>query len=553
MRNFFPQFPRRKVTELDGLWDFVFLGGAALAALHVKELIYLDRLPVPSAFDAYPRYAGKRGVAVYRTTFAMPPGSSGEIEFEAAGPFCQIYLDGEPVMSHQPNYTRFVVPLAASGQGEHELAVAVDNRFDRQQSPLVDPSFDFYNYGGIIRSVRVHELPPSAITSCRVTPLDLAGNIEVAVKSAGPERPMTAMIDGIGLGEVAGPCFRLKVPQPALWSHRSPNLHLLTLDNGNDAIVVRFGIRTVAAADGKILLNGGEVKLLGVCRHEAHAQFGPALPYQQLVQDIELIRDSGCNFVRGAHYPQDPRFLDLCDENGILVFEENLGWGQSADYLADPEFIRLQVASTLEMIEASYNHPCVIMHGFLNEGESSREEGRRCYQLLIDTVRKHDPSRLVVYASNKYQKDLFLSGTDVVCFNLYPGWYDAFDKEELHDEILPRIASELAFVQSHPELRGKPFLISEIGAAALYGWRDPLHGPWTEEFQAEYLRIVCQEVVDNDAIAGVAIWQFCDCRTYNCGRALGRARAFNNKGILDEYRRPKQSYGVVKAVFDANK
>lgn len=553
MRNCFPQFSRRKVTELDGLWDFVFLGGTELANLQVNDLVYPDRLPVPSVFDAYPRYAGKRGAAVYRTTFAVTPGRCGEIEFEAAGPYCQIYLDGKLVMSHQPNYTRFVVPLAASERSERELAVAVDNRFNRRQSPLVDPSFDFYNYGGIPRSVRVHELPSSAITGCRVTPLDLAGNIEVAVNIAGPVRRLRAAVDGVDLGEVEGPSFRLRVPEPMLWSPQCPHLHLLTLDNGIDAVTVRFGIRTVTAADGKIWLNGEAVKLLGVCRHEAHAQFGPALPYQQLVQDIELLRDLGCNFVRGAHYPQDPRFLDLCDENGLMVFEENLGWGQSVSYLADPEFIRLQVVSTIEMIEASYNHPCVIMRGFLNEGESNREEGRLCYQTLIDTVRKYDPSRLAVYASNKYQKDLFLAGVDVVCFNLYPGWYDAFDNEELHDEILPRLASELAFVQSRPELRGKPFLISEIGAAALYGWRDPLHGPWTEEFQAEYLRIVCQEVVDNDAIAGVALWQFCDCRTYNCGRALGRARAFNNKGILDEYRRPKQAYSVVKAVFGKDK
>ena len=60
---------------------------------------------------------------------------------------------------------------------------------------------------------------------------------------------------------------------------------------------------------------------------------------------------------------------------------------------------------------------------------------------------------------------------------------------------------------------------------------------------------MCQEVISNKRINGVALWQFCDCRTYNCGRAERRPRAFNNKGTVDEYRRPKEAYEVVKRVF----
>ena len=259
----------------------------------------------------------------------------------------------------------------------------------------------------------------------------------------------------------------------------------------------------------------------------------------------------GSNFVRGSHYPQDRRFLDLCDESGLLIFEESLGWGHKKEHFVNEKFVNGQIYQTTQMIDYSYNNPCVIMRGFLNEGESDVEEARNCYESLIKLLRERDPSRLVTYASFKRRTDLFLEQVDVVCYNTYPGWYNADDEENPLDSVLPKIRSDVEFLQSRPDLKDKPFILSEIGGGAIYGWHDNLHGHWTEEFQAELLKIVCNEVMDNQLITGVSIWQFCDCRTYNCGRALKRPRAFNNKGVVDEYRRPKQSYDIVKSSFNA--
>ena len=95
----------------------------------------------------------------------------------------------------------------------------------------------------------------------------------------------------------------------------------------------------------------------------------------------------------------------------------------------------------------------------------------------------------------------------------------------------------------------KPFLISEIGAEALLGFRDPLKTYWSEEYQADYLDTVCDYFKRHDRINGLALWQFSDGRTYAASNVLGRPRAFNNKGTLDEYRRPKLAYDVVKKQF----
>lgn len=545
---------------LDGIWEFCFLPDCGdPETLDPAGIETPDPIPVPSAFDAYPAWAGRRGTALYRRRFPMTPGRAGELEFESAGMWVRVWIDGVPCGEHTPGYVPFTIPVPPADAPVREVTVVVDNRQDRKRAPLYERFFDFYCYGGIFRSVTLYELPELFFRRCEVAPRDAAAGIvsvklELAPAFTG-ERPLRFAFDSgaelersvrfeAGMAEL-----ELTVPSPRLWSPESPQLHTLRVDAGTDDVTVRFGLRELRTEAGRILLNGRPVKLLGVCRHEAHPQFGPALPDAQLVQDLQLIRRLGCNFVRGVHYPQDRRFLELCDELGILVWEESLGWGQNRTHFTDPIFVAAQLEQTRAMIRASYNHPCVILRGFLNEGESDAEEARNCYESLIRLIREEDPGRLVTYASFKRRTDLFLDQVDVIGYNTYPGWYNAVDDENPVEQVLPKMRSDIAFLQGRPELRDKPLIFSEIGGGAIYGWHDALNGPWTEEFQEELLRTICREVVRNRRIAGVALWQFCDCRTCNCGRALGRPRAFNNKGLFDEYRRPKRAAAAVAAVF----
>jgi beta-glucuronidase len=554
----FPNYPKRAVSSLNGLWQFTFSPSHSWADENVGSLRYGDLLSVPSAFDAMPAYNGKRGVGFYRRTFCCTPGRRGRLRFNAVGMYAKVFVDGQKLGEQYAAYTPFEVEVPASEKAERELVVMAGNRFDVALYPLHEIFFDFYAYGGIFRDVEFQELPEkNRIDWVGVETLDYrTGEIRVRVRTAAPanacqisvdnEQPQRRSPDETAAGEAI---FRLTVADFTPWSPEHPELHTVTVDSGDDAMTVRFGIRQVAAAEGKILLNGVPVKLLGYCRHEAHPQYGPALPMAQLVADLQLLRDSGCNFVRGSHYQQDPRFLDLCDELGMLVFEESMGWGQGQKHFTDPDFVAAQLKQTADMIATSYNHPSVILRGFLNEGASELEESRDCYEQLIRLCRSQDPHRLVTYASNRELRDLFLEQVDVVCFNIYPGWYaEDRDDEKPLGEITKRIQRNLAGLKERG-LANKPYIISEIGAGAIYGWRDPICAHWSEEYQREYLRIVCQEVVENAAIAGVALWQFCDCRTYRGAGALGRPRAFNNKGVVDEYRRPKLAFETVKEIF----
>jgi len=539
------------------MWDFTFLENPPGGDVDLRSLTWADRLPVPSAFDALPAYAGKRGLGIYRCFVAVMPGVESVLKIGGAGMSSQVYVDGNLLGRQIGTYTPFELRVPPARSARREIVVVTDNRYDYEHNPLHENFFDFYNYGGIIRQVWLEELPANSIHRAAVITEDwAAGRINIRVEFHGTPVPLTYSIDGAAAQPVVlnrngdhTAEFTVSVPNPTPWSVATPNLHLLTVDSGGDSLTVRFGLRQVKAEHGKILLNGAPIKLLGYCRHEAHPQFGPATPEALMVADLQILKSLGCNFVRGSHYQQDPRFLDLCDELGFVVFSESTAWGQDRKQLTDPKFIQAQLEQTEAMVIADFNHPSVIMWGFLNEGASDAEFARDCYTKLIALIRRLDPSRLVTYASNRYLKDIFLNQVDVVSFNFYPGWYSPDRENECPlGEVVPKIR-EMVDGLEKLGFADKPFLISEIGGAALYGCHDPLHGFWTEEYQAELLRRICEETVANPGVAGLALWQYCDIRTYRGSGALLRPRGFNNKGTFDEYRRPKAAAEAVKVVF----
>lgn len=559
-----PHFPNRKTHDLDGLWDAAWLGeDVDPAAVDLSSPGFTEKLPVPGCFDTDPRFVGRRGTMAYRTRAVITPGTDSRLHFGGVGLWVRVYVDGQALHTCDLPYSGFAVDVPASDRGERELVVVVDNRPDPERVPLFEQWYDFYGYGGIYRSVSWTETPAAWIDRVQVTTTDVkAGKVEARILLGG-DVPATVAVttcfDGaeaadhgalaVSDGEVR---LSLEVPDPRAWSPADPNLHVLAVTCGGDSIEERFGLRTVRTEGRRILLNDESVKLLGFCRHEAHPQFGPALPLGQMVQDLQMLRDMGCNFIRGSHYPQDQRFLDACDEMGFLVWEEALGWGHSAGQWGREAFLAANLRQARAMVRNSYNHPCVIIWGVLNEGGSHLDETRPIYGGLAEAIREEDASRPFTYATNRlFEKagDKHLDLVDIVGVNTYPGWYERGGKTTRPlEEIVPFLRKHIADLEKLGA-GNKPLIISEIGAGAIPGWHDAHRAHWTEEYQADLLRTVCSEIVGNRRYAGVSIWQFCDARTFDTSQALGRPRAFNNKGIVDEYRRPKLAYTAVREIF----
>jgi beta-glucuronidase len=558
--------------QLDGIWEFEWLGsevdlsGAALESGAVLDgLTFPDRAVVPSCFDVRPDLAGARGTAAYRTMVYQADEDAGELYFDGVGMWVAVYVDRQLCRVHRKPYSPCIVdvPCVSGGGGPpREVIVLVDNRFDAVRSPLQENYFDFYAYGGIFRPVSYVALPVDHILDVRVTTLEIdPPQVSVAIKTnTSRGASVQYLVDGQEVASTADALpvtetpdgyqeVRVSLPGRALWSPDSPELHTLTVImetlQSRDEYELAFGIRSVAVQGSNLLLNGEPLSLFGWNRHESHPQYGPALSPQQMEQDIRIMQHAGASFVRGAHYPQDDRFLDLCDRLGVLVWEESIGWQQDTPHFSNKDYQELIVQQQEEMIRSHAHHPSIIMWGFQNELHSEVPEAREVISRLAHVTRLADPTRPVTFASCRFPEDRCLDLVDIVSLNIYPGWY-AEDKERYRPlqeigERLDRIRAALG----EQGLDNKPLIISEIGAGALYGWRDAQAGHWSEQYQSDYLTEVCGQFRAREDVMGLALWQFCDCRTYGSARALGRPRTFNNKGIVDEYRRPKEAYTAI--------
>ncbi len=560
----FPHFPARPRIPLDGMWDFCFTeGGRDPDLLQPHAVTFNRHMAVPGCFDTCPSWAGKRGTAVYRRSFHVPPGRRARLRVGGLGLWARFFVDGKVVGECGEPYGPFHVDLPVRSHSLRELVVVMDNRPDPRRSPLVEANNDFYLYGGFYREVDIHLLPETRIERVYVRVLDVAaGLLQCELRLGGeiPERlPLRIGFDGQTAepypdGDVVDGriLLMLSVPNPRAWTPDHPHLHTLLVETEDDAIVERFGLRSIECRAGALWLNGEPMpKLKGVNRHDAHPDYGPALPLLQYVQDVQLLKDLGCNFVRGSHYPQDQRFLDLCDEMGVLVFEESLGWHVTEERIADPAFRTQVLRQTQSMVLASANHPCVLCWGFLHGGDTRVPGARELWRSVIAAIREIDLSRPITYSSRFPREDPLLGLCDLICLSLYPGWIPAGPQAANPLEDVEReLTSILAFLRQEG-FHAKPVLLGEIGAGALYGWRDRFATPWSEEFQSEYMARVCRFVLQEDRLAGVALWQFADSRTCMAGVVADRPRGYNNKGLLNEYRQPKLAYFTVRDFFRA--
>lgn len=227
------------------------------------------------------------------------------------------------------------------------------------------------------------------------------------------------------------------------------------------------------------------------------------------------------------------------------MWEENHARGLSLEDMENPNFEPQAEQIIREMIPLHYNHPCIYIWGILNECASDSEYGKECYEKQFDIIKELDTSRPRSFASCKFKTDLCFGLPEVVSYNIYPLWY--------HDTPVEEYLKDLyEWVQNETEGVGKPFLVTEIGAAGIYGCRNSYNSKWTEEYQAETLEKQIKTSMSQPGCSGVYIWQFCDIRVSE-EWFWGRPRTMNNKGVVDEYRRKKLSYNVVKRLFESYK
>lgn len=543
----------RKVRELSGsLWDFSPCTGDLAGRKY--------RTAVPCCWESMPDFSSYRGVGVFSREIETE--GAFRLVFKGVSHTARVCLDGREIGSHYNAYTPFSVAVTDVVAGRHLLEVYADNTFG-EASALHIPN-DYMSYGGISRGVLLEELTDTYIEYIHAVPVmeedGWKALVSVKVKNwsaAGKTCRLNLNLAGIvseateltlEAGGEKTVDFQLSAAEAEAWEIKNPKLYTVraTLSDENGAFddqIDRMGFREIRTEGKDILLNGKKLRIRGFCRHEDHPMFGCALPYAAIQQDLETAMDLGANAIRTAHYPNDELFLDLCDEQGILVWEENHARGLTLEHMQNPNFEHQAETCIEEMITAHINHPSVIIWGILNECASDTEYGYECYKKQYDLIKHMDFSRPRSSASCKFKTDICFGLPEIVSYNLYPEWYHETPASEYVKDIYD-------WVQRESEGSGKPFLVTEIGAGAIYGFRSHTLCKWSEEYQAKALEDQITAVLEQEGCSGIFIWQLCDVRVSDEWFA-SRPRTMNNKGIVDEYRRRKLAYDVVKRIYHA--
>ncbi|RKN79077.1 glycoside hydrolase family 2 TIM barrel-domain containing protein [Paenibacillus ginsengarvi] len=249
---------------------------------------------------------------------------------------------------------------------------------------------DLWRHSGIFRDVYLlardrvrirdvfnrQQLTPDYSEAALHTEIETTGPLRVKAELRNPAGEMVgsaeADIDGNGVIE-------LRVANPLLWNAEKPVLYKLYLHAGEEVLRFPIGFRQVTIDSGVFTINGRAVKLKGVNRHDSHPVLGQTIPLQHMIRDLRLMKRHNVNTIRASHYPNDPRFLDLCDEIGFYVVDEadlechgvisahNYAEGSFHKLSADPAWKDAFVDRAIRMVERDKNHPCVIIWSMGNE------------------------------------------------------------------------------------------------------------------------------------------------------------------------------------------
>lgn len=519
----------------------------------------MDRSPVADLPGGWIGHASEmrhyQGLVWYQKRFdaVSAPGQRSFLRFGAVNYRAEVWLNGRRLGVHEGGFTPFA--FEATGilrESGNRLVVAVDSQRDALSIP--PPVTDWETYGGITRSVRLLQVPETFVDDAwvRLEGED-GGTIAIDVRFDGAAKAgqrVTARIEALGLEGAAstdaGGRARIAFAAPAAlerWSPATPRLYDVTVTAGEDRWSDRVGLRTIATDGPRTLLNGEPIFLRGISIHEEELGENPVRRVDAAAarELLALARDGlGANFVRLAHYPHGGAMVRAADEMGLIVWSEiPVYWRVAFD---DAEALGRARAMLGENIRRDRNRASIALWSVGNETPVG-EARNRFMRALVEEARRLDPSRLITAALLTGQEgegprrtivmaDPLADALDVLAVNAYNGWYGP---DRLED--LPGIEWRMP--------NDKPLVVSEIGADALAGLREPeLPTKFSEDFQAEYYRQTLAMLAQIPTLAGISPWILKDFRSPRRQRPEIQD-GWNRKGLVDPVGRRKLAFRVL--------
>jgi beta-glucuronidase len=457
------------------------------------------------------------------------------------------WVNGQKVCEHEGGFTSFNCDVtAAVHAGANFVVAAVDSTRHEDNVPTLQT--DWWNYGGLTRTVSLLEVPDAFIDQydlhlergegsviagwVHVNGAEPGAKVEVEIPELGAKT--SATVGSEGRAEI-----RLTVQGPERWSPETPKLYKVRLLAGQDSIEDLIGFRTIETRGTEILLNGKPIFLRGVCIHaEAPYRLGRANTDKDAETLLGWAKEMGANFVRLAHYPHDETMLRAADRMGVLVWSENpVYWALQFD---NPNVLAKASQQLDEEINTSRNHAAIIIWSMANETPNN-EVRTQFISTLASRARALDPTRLISAAllvrgegNTKIVDDPLGSALDIIGANEYIGWYEK--KPETADVTKWRIDYQ------------KPMIMTEFGGAAKAGLHGGDNDRWTEEYQANIYRHQLVMFNNIPQLRGLSAWILMDFRSPNRPLA-GIQDEFNRKGLISDQGQKKLAFFVLQKAY----
>ncbi len=508
-----------------------------------------------SPFDAAQSYAQgykARGKAWYRVQFQLQKQDASKqicLEFGGIATHAHIYCNGTLVKQSNCGYTAFsadITDFAYFGAKINTVAVFVDAE---------EWEGWWYEGAGIYRDVflvkknalhiayhgvYVNPQPQENGTWCANLEVTLENSFAIPQKGfltceifrESEERyaaaPLEISCTAHGKTVVTQ---KLEVPAPQLWDVETPVLYTsrctLQQENAQDTEDTVFGFRTIAfLADSGFFLNGKSIKLKGTCNHQDHAGVGVAVPFAVEEYRIRRLKEMGCNAYRPAHGNPSESILNLCDQYGMLVMDENRNFNSSP----------LGMEQVRDMVLRDRNHPCVVLYSVCNEEPlRTAPQGRRIAQSIASAIRALDSTRPLLTAMNGgfMAADGCATALDITGFNYFLDSLDEF----------------------HAKYPNQPVLCSETNSAFAtrgtdktnlqaceFGNFDEEYAPWGAS-----VRKTWQIIQNNDYLAGMFVWTGFDYRGEPS--PCEWPSISSHFGIMDTCGFPKDTYYLYQAYW----
>ena len=575
----------REVKNLSGIWNFKI----DYDNVGIEEKWYKSPLKdtvlmaVPASYnDLFTDEKAKEhvGLVWYETEFYIPDSWMDKrvvLRFGSATHHATVWVNGIEVAKHKGGFLPFeadITDVVKDNSDKFRLTVCLSNILDWTCLPcgeiikkdsdeyphnyhFQETYFDFYNYSGIHRPVKLYTTPIKYIKDIFID-TDLNGDFSIAkvnVKVLTSDRlKKISVLDEAGNVVVETDSFQtmeneykatLDIANPHLWNPGKAYLYQLKVESENDVYTESFGIRSIKVTNKSFLINNKEFYFKGFGRHEDSEIHGKGLDNALNIKDFNLLKWLGANSFRTSHYPYSEEHMMMADREGFVVIDEVPAVGMcfwdgksvfSGDRVND-ETLKHHLDCLEEMYERDKNHPSVVMWSVANEAATHEEGAVPYFKTVIDKMRSLDSKRpITMVHTTTAEGDKVSQWLDMIMVNRYYAWYN----DHSHLEVIG--------LQLEKEMRAwhdkynKPIILSEYGADTIAGYHKLPAVAFTEEFQCKYLDEYHKIFDKLDFMIGEHVWAYADFQTK---QGLNRVDG-NKKGVFTRNRQPKMAAYLLK-------